>query len=254
MRRNPADLAAASDVVILCLPSSAEVETVVFGLDGLIGGRASGTIFIDATTADPDITRKIGAELALRGVGLLDAPLGRTPKEAEDGKLATYVGGDATLIERLRPILETYADTIILCGPLGAGTTCKLVNNSITIGMVALIAEAFATAAKAGVDLGALADVLSAGGADGRMWQMIEPWIRAGDDSHLKGPIRIAAKDVRTYASLAESAGSAIPVAQAVNQTLSLLLNQGHADVFLPAMAGLLGNLNGVKIKTGDGG
>ena len=249
-----ADLAAGSDVVFLCLPSSAEVETIVFGLDGLIGGLASGTALVDMTTADPNITRRIGAALALRGVGMLDAPLGRTPKEAEAGKLATYIGGDATLIQRLRPVFETYADTIIHCGPLGAGTTCKLANNSVTIGMATLIAEAFATAAKAGADLGALADVLGAGGADGRMWRMIEPWIRAGDDSHLKGPIRIAAKDVRTYASLAEGAGSAIPVAQAVNQTLRLLLNQGHADVFLPAMAGLLGNLNGVKIKTGDGG
>lgn len=249
-----AELAAGSDVVFLCLPSSAEVEAIVIGLDGLLGGLASGAALVDMTTADPNVTRRIGAALALRGVGMLDAPLGRTPKEAEAGKLATYIGGDAALIQRLRPIFETYADTIIHCGPLGAGTTCKLANNSVTIGMATLIAEAFTTAAKAGANLNALADVLGAGGADGRMWRMIEPWIRTGDDSHLKGPIRIAAKDVRTYTSLAEGAGSAIPVAQAVNQTLRLLLNQGHADVFLPAMAGLLGDLNGVKIRPSDGG
>ena len=250
--KRPSDLAAASDVVFLCLPSSAEVEAVVNGPDGLIFGQAEGSAVIDMTTADPAVTRRIGAELALRGIGMLDAPLGRTPKEAEAGKLATYVGGDAALIATLRPVFETYADTIIHCGPLGAGTTCKLANNSVTIGMATLIAEAFATAAKAGADLNALADVLGAGGADGRMWRMIEPWIRHGDDSHLKGPIRIAAKDLRTYAHLAEGAGSAIPVAQAVNQTLRLLLNQGHADVFLPAMAGLIGELNNVKIRTGD--
>ena len=145
-------------------------------------------IFIDATTADPAVTRKLGAELAERGCRLVDAALGRTPKEAEEGKLSTYVGGDPAIIETVRPILASYADTIVVCGPLGAGTTCKLVNNSITIGMVALIAEGFATAAKLGVDLDALSDVLSAGGANGRMWQMIEPWIRSGDDSHLKGP------------------------------------------------------------------
>ena len=82
---------------------------------------------------------------------------------------------------------------------LGAGTTCKLVNNSITIGMFAVIAEGFATAAKLGVDLEALSTVLSAGGADGRMWQMMKPWILEGDDSQLNGPIRIGAKDIRTY-------------------------------------------------------
>ncbi len=250
----PSDLAATSDAVFLCLPSSTEVETIVNGPDGLLTGLATGSVVIDMTTADPTVSRKIGAELALGGIGMLDAPLGRTPKEAEAGKLATYIGGDPALIDRMRPVFETFADTIIHCGPLGAGTTCKLANNSVTIGMAALIAEAFATAAKAGADLNALADVLGAGGADGRMWRMIEPWIRHGDDSHLKGPIRIAAKDVRTYARLAEGAGSAIPVAQAVNQTLRLLLNQGHADVFLPAMAGLIGELNGVKIRTRGGG
>jgi hypothetical protein len=83
------------------------------------------------------------------------------------------------------------------------------------------------------------------------MWRMLEPWIRSGDDSHLRGPLRIAAKDVRTYALLAEAAGSAIPVAQAVNQTLRLALNQGHADVFLPALPGILAALNGAPIKRG---
>ena len=161
-------------------------------------------MLIDATTADPMVTRKIGADLEARGVAMLDAALGRTPKEAEAGKLSTYVGGDAAVLARVRPILETYADTIVHCGGLGAGTTCKLVNNSITIGMAALFAEGFATAAKVGADLNALCDVLSAGGADGRMWRMLEPWIRSGDDSHLRGPIRIAAKDVRTYSRMAD--------------------------------------------------
>jgi 3-hydroxyisobutyrate dehydrogenase-like beta-hydroxyacid dehydrogenase len=182
---------------------------------------------------------------------MIDAALGRTPKEAEAGKLATYVGGDSEVLARVRPILECYADTIVHCGELGAGTTCKLISNSVSIGMVALIAEAFATAAKVGADLDALSDVLGAGGADGRTWRSIEPWIRSGDDSHLRGPIRIAAKDVRTYGRVAENAGSAIPIAQAVNQTLRLVLNHGHADVFLPALPGIVAELNGTAIKRG---
>ena len=149
----------------------------------------------------------------------------------------------------MRPILETYADTIVICGALGAGTTCKLVNNSITIGMVAIISEAFATAAKLGVDLDALSAVLSAGGVDGRMWQMLKPWILEGDDSRLRGPIRIGAKDIRTYGRMAENAGVATFVAQAVNQTLRLVLNQGHADRFLPVLPGILAELNGAKIR-----
>ena len=132
---DPAALAEASDVVITCVPSSVEVEAAFHGPRGLLAGARKGMIFIDATTADPASTRKIGAELAAIGCHLVDAALGRTPKEAEAGKLSTYVGGDPKIIEKVRPILASYADTIVVCGPLGAGTTCKLVNNSITIGM-----------------------------------------------------------------------------------------------------------------------
>jgi 3-hydroxyisobutyrate dehydrogenase-like beta-hydroxyacid dehydrogenase len=248
---HPQALAAASDVVILCLPSSAEVEAVVHGAHGLFGAMRHGTILIDTTTADPAVTRKMGGDFAERGVAMIDAALGRTPMEAEAGKLATYVGGDREVLARVRPILECYADTIVHCGDLGAGTTCKLISNSVSIGVVALIAEAIATAAKVGADLNALADVLGAGGADGKMWRRMEPWLRSGDDSHLRGPIRIAAKDVRTYGHVAENAGAAIPIAQAVNQTLRLVLNHGHADKFLPVLPGILAELNGATLKRG---
>ncbi len=247
--KDAAALAEASDVVIICVPSGVEMEAAFAGPRGLMAGARPGMIFIDATTNDPTVTRKVGAEVQAIGCDLIDAALGRTPKEAEEGKLATYVGGDPATIEKVRPILETYTDTIVICGGLGAGTTCKLVNNSITIGMVAIIAEAFATAAKLGVDLTALSSVLSAGGVDGRMWQMLKPWILEGDDSRLRGPIRIGAKDIRTYGRMAENAGVATFIAQAVNQTLRLALNQGHAERFLPVLPGILAELNGAKIR-----
>jgi len=244
-----AELGRQSDIVFLCLPSSAVVEATIHGTEGLASGLEKGAMVIDTTTADPMVTRRIGADLAERGIALMDAALGRTPKEAEAGTLSTYVGGEAADLARVRPVMECYADTIIHCGPLGAGTTCKLVNNSITIGMIAVISEAFATAAKLEVDLGALSSVLSAGGVDGRMWQMMKPWILEGDDSHLKGPIRIGAKDIRTYGRMAENAGVAAFIAQAVNQTLRLALNQGHAERYLPVLPGILAELNGAKIR-----
>lgn len=247
--KSGAELAARSDIVLLCLPSSVEVEAIIYGDEGLLKGLVAGATIIDTTTADPTVTRRIGADLAARGITLIDAALGRSPREAEAGKLSTYVGGEAADIERLRPLMETYANTIVHCGPLGAGTTCKLVNNSITIGMIALFSEGFATASKVGVDFDALCDVLSAGGADGKMWKMMEPWIREGDDSALKGPIRIAAKDLRTYARMAENAGMAIYIGQAVNQTLRTALNRGYADAFLPRLPGILAELNGSKIR-----
>ena len=222
---------------------------MVYGPDGLLAALRPGSVLVDMTTADPTVTVRIGAELGQKGVAMLDAPMGRTPKEAEAGKLSTYVGGEAAVLERVRPIMSTYADTIVHCGPLGAGTTCKLVNNSISIGMATLIAEGFVTAAKAGVDLTAMADVLSAGGVDGRMWRMIEPYIRHGDDSHLKGPVRIAQKDIRVYGRVAETAGAAIPVARAVGETLRLALNQGYAETYISALAGVFATMNGTTIE-----
>lgn len=248
-----AELAAEADLVFTCVPSSAEVEALVDGPRGLLAGLRPGTILVDCTTADPEATRRIGARVAAQGGAMIDAPLGRTPKEAEEGRLSTYVGGDAQIIARVRPVLETYADTIVVCGGLGAGTTAKLINNSIAVGTCAVIAEALATASKLGVDMDALCDVLSAGGANGRMWQMMMPWVRAGDDSHLKGPLRIAAKDMRTYARMAEGAGVAAFIAQAISQTYRLALNEGHGERFMPVLPGILADLNGAPIRTLEG-
>jgi len=248
----PADVARASDVVFLCLPSSVEVEATLYGEDGVLAGAREGLIVVDSTTSDPRVTQRIGADLAARGIRMADAPVGRTPKEAEEGKLSTFVGGEPDLVKLLRPIIECYADTIIEAGTLGAGHTLKLVNNFISIGTCAVIAEALATAAKLGVDMRKLYDVVSAGGANSRMFQMVMPWVLEGDASHLKGPLRIAGKDMRFYTRLAESAASTSFIAQAVNQTYLLANVQGHGERFMPVLPGILAELNGCRIRDLD--
>jgi len=248
----PAEIAGASDLVFLCLPSAVEVEAVVYGTDGLLDAMRPGAILVDSTTCDPTLTRRVGTDLAARGVAMIDAALGRTPKEAEAGRLSTYVGGDPEVIERVRPLLETYADTIVVCGPLGAGTTAKLVNNCISIGTCAVVAEAFATAASLGVDLAKLAEVIEAGGANGRMFQMMKPWILEGDDSHLKGPLRIAAKDMRFYNRMAEAAPATAVIAAAIDQVYRLALLQGHGERFMPTLPGILAEWNGARIRDLD--
>ena len=249
---SPSELAAESDILFLCLPSSVEVEAIVMGPDGIMKGCRPGLIVVDSTTADPKVTQKISSELAEKGVRMLDAPLGRTPKEAEEGKLSTYVGGDKGVISEVRPILECYADTIIETGAIGSGTTCKLVNNFISIGTSAVIAEAVATAAKLGLDLAKFYEVVSAGGANSVMFQMMMPWVLEGDSSKLKGPIRIAGKDIRTYTRLAEAAPATAFVAQAVNQTYQQANILGHSERFMPVLPGILAELNGIKIRDLD--
>jgi 3-hydroxyisobutyrate dehydrogenase-like beta-hydroxyacid dehydrogenase len=244
-----ASLSAASDVVITCLPSAVEMEAAYLGPSGLLSGARPGTIFIDATTNDPDVTRKVGAALADSGCALVDAALGRTPKEAEEGRASTYVGGNAESIAKVRPILESYADTIVVCGPLGAGATCKLLNNSISMGMLMMMSETFATAAKLGVDLAAFSEVLSAGGVNSGMWRALKPWIVAGDVGGLLATIRTGAKDIKAYARMAEDAGVATPVAQAINQQFRLVVNEGHADRMMPVLPGILAKMNGAAIR-----
>ncbi len=247
--RDAASLAAGSDVVITCLPSAVEFEAVYLAPGGLLSGARPGTIFVDATTNEPEATRRVGAVLEAAGCHLVDAALGRTPKEAEEGRASTYVGGDPAVIARVRPILESYADTIVVCGPLGAGATCKLLNNSISMGMLMMISETLAAASKLGVDLPALADVLSAGGVNSGMWRALRPWILEGDVGGLLATIRTGAKDIRAYARLAEDAGVSVPVAQAINQQFRMVVNQGHEDRMMPVLPGILAELNGGRIR-----
>lgn len=242
--RSPAELARASEVVFLCLPSSIEVEATVLGENGVLDGLRPGAILVDSTSADPTSTRRLGRILAERGIGMVDAPVGRTPREAEMGKLSTFLGGDPAHVARIRPIVECYADTIIEAGELGAGHTLKLVNNFISIGTSAVIAEAVATASKLGVDLRKLYEVVSAGGANSAMFQMMMPWALEGDDSRLKGPIRIAAKDMRTYCRMAEAAPAPAFVAQACSQVWQMALAQGHGERFMPVLPEIVARLS----------
>ncbi|MSP49545.1 MAG: NAD(P)-dependent oxidoreductase [Alphaproteobacteria bacterium] len=247
--KSAAAMARESDILFFCLPSSVEVEATVYGKDGVLEGAHAGLVVVDSTTADPNSTRKIAADLKTKGTAMLDAPLGRSPKEAEAGTLSTYVGGDPATVAALRPVMELYADTIVEVGPLGSGHTLKLLNNFISIGTCAIISEAVATAAKLGVDMRKFYDVVSAGGANSKMFQMVMPWVLEGDDSNLKGPLRIAGKDMRFYTKLAEQAPAAAFIAQAVNQTLHLCNVRGHGDRFLPVLPGILAELNGAKIR-----
>src|SRR4051794_40604405 len=249
-----AELAARSDVLFTCLPSSVEVEATVFGKSGLVETMRPGSILVDSTTADPTSTKRIGQALAERGCAMVDGPLGRTPREAEEGKLNTFLGGDPETIARVRPIVSCYADTITEAGPLGAGHTLKLMNNFISIGTSAVIAEAIATAAKLGVDLQKLYDVVSSGGANSAMFQMMMPWVLEGDDSRLRGPLRIAGKDLRYYTKLAEAAPATAFVAQACNQIYQLANIRGHGERFMPVLPGILAELIGAPIRDLDTG
>jgi 3-hydroxyisobutyrate dehydrogenase-like beta-hydroxyacid dehydrogenase len=175
--------------------------------------------------------------------------VGRSPREAEAGKLNTFVGGDPETVAKVRPIIDCYADTVIDAGPLGSGHMLKLVNNFVSIGTSAIIAEAVATAAKLGVDLAKLDEVISSGGANSNMFQAMMPWVLYGDDSRLKGPIRIASKDLRFYCRMAESVSAPAFLAQAASQVYQLAYARGHGERYMPTLPGILADIIGAPMR-----
>ena len=156
-----AQCAQSSDIVFICVTGSPQVEEIVYGKDGLLGAGREGLIVVDTSTAEPASSAKIRADLAAKGIRLIDAPLARTPKEAEEGRLNTMVGASPEDFKTLEPVLKAFCENIFHVGPPGHGHVLKLVNNMMAMSFAASIAEAFAVAAKSGLDLNRLYDVIT---------------------------------------------------------------------------------------------
>ena len=249
--KSPAAIARASDVLILCVPSSAEVEECVFADDGILAGAHDGLIVIDCTTAEPASTERVAKALAARNVRFADAPLTRSPKDAEAGRLNTLVGADDATLAAIRPVLETFCENVFHVGPVGAGHTLKLINNFLSQGVAALVAEAVTTATKAGIDLKTLFDVVSAGGANSAVFQRFMPWV-LGEENRMVFKLKNGQKDVRYYTHLAEAVGSTAFLGEAVHQIYTLAAAQGEGESYVPALARALGKVNGVRIGPQD--
>jgi 3-hydroxyisobutyrate dehydrogenase-like beta-hydroxyacid dehydrogenase len=247
----PADVARASEVVFLCLPSSVEVEQVLTGPDGVAAGAKRGLIIVDSTTADPVVTRRLAAWLAERGVSMIDAPLGRSPAAAEAGKLASFVGGDPGAIARVRDLIACYSEVIIETGPIGSATTCKILNNFMTVSNAAVVAEAVACAAALGIDLQKFYEIVSASGANSSMFQQMMPWALRGDVSPLRGAMRLAVKDLGYYDDLTRDL-AARPISPHVIALYRRMEAEGHRDRFLPELIGLLARENGAEVQPLD--
>jgi 3-hydroxyisobutyrate dehydrogenase-like beta-hydroxyacid dehydrogenase len=234
------ELAARSDVVILVLTGSPQVEAVLTGPDGILSGLRSGGIVIDCSTAIPTSTVRMAQAVEQAGSRLLDCPMTRTPKEAAEGRLNLLVGGDASLLEECRPLLKCFAENITHVGPVGAGHSMKLLHNYVSLGMVTLLAEAAACAQANAVAPEAFVEVLAKGGGGGIALERIKPYLLARDTSGLRFSIANARKDLDYYNTMAADAGAARQVAQAVLGTLEGALQQAGADALVPELASIL--------------
>ena len=243
------NLAVGSDVVLLCVTGTPEVESIVYGRDGLLEGAHDSLIVIDCSTSEPASSERIRADLAERGASLVDAPLARTPADAEAGRLNTMVGASQGDFERVRPLLEACCENIFHMGPVGSGHKTKLVYNFITMGYAALISEALCACAATGVDLKRFSDVVSAGGANSGIFQLIVPKaLESGDCSGLNFSLANAEKDLRYYNRMADTVPLSGPLGRAVQHALIQGLNLGYANGLVGDLLHVQERLNGIGI------
>lgn len=243
---SPKEVAAASDVVILCVTGSPEVQAIIQGPDGLIAA-AKPLLVIDCSTSDPSITTRLAAELAPLGITLVDAPLGRTPADALAGTLDVMVGGDAVVVARIRPLLDAFAARVVHTGPTGTGHTMKLLNNFLSMGYAALYAEALALGAKAGLTPQLFDSVIRGGRMDCGFYQTYFKWVLDRDPNAHKFTLRNGLKDMTYLASFAQSVDLANPVGASVRNSFALAVGTGHGDDYVPTLADITAELNGIK-------
>ncbi len=245
--KSAAELAAGSEIVFICVTGSPQVEAVVGSSNGLLAGAKSGLIVVDCSTSEPDSTKALRERCAAAGVTLVDAPLARTPVEAEQGRLNVMVGADDAVFAKLEPVLRCFAENVFHVGGPGAGHIIKLLNNFIAQAVCTATAEAFAVGQRAGVNLNKLVELVSAGAVNSGLFQAMAKTL-TGDMAGLKFELDNARKDVRYYTHLAE--GLAIPtvVGEAVHQSLALASALGHGRKFVPSLVEAQEQLTGAKI------
>ena len=244
---SPAALGSQCDVVFICVTGSPQVEQAVLGPQGLLSKPKKDLIIIDSSTSEPLSTASLREQAAAAGVTFVDAPLSRTPVEAEAGKLNVMVGAEPSVFECIKPVIACFAENIFHVGGPGAGHTIKLLNNFIAQAICNATAEAFPVGTKAGVDLRQLVSLVSAGPVNCGLFQAMAKTLDGQFDG-LKFELDNARKDVRYYTHLGEGLGIPTVVGEGVHQSLALASALGYGKGFVPALVQAQEKLNQIKI------
>lgn len=236
-------LAEASDIVMLCMDTSASVESRMLGDDGVLAGLSEGNVVIDFGTSLPASTRALGEKAAAIGAAFMDAPLGRTPAHAIDGLLNIMGAGDEAVFDRVKPVLDDLGENVFHLGPLGAGHTVKLINNFFGMTVANSMAEAFAMADLAGVERQTVYDVMSAGPLHSGMMDFVKGYAVDGDPAQLAFAIKNARKDVGYYATMADDSGVTSLMSASAKTALGLAVADGRGDQMVSQMVDFYADL-----------
>jgi 3-hydroxyisobutyrate dehydrogenase len=243
---SPQAAAAAAEVVITCVSDTPDVEAVILGEQGVIHGAKPGTVVVDMSTISPTITQQIAAALAQKDIHMVDAPVSGGSEGAQKGTLSIMVGGEAEIVERVRPVLAAMGKTITHIGPIGAGQTTKAINQIIVAGTYWAIAEGLTLGMKADLDMERVVQAVSGGaagswGLNNRSGNMI------ANEYPLGFRVRLHQKDLNIALNAARELGVTLPVAAYVEQIETGLIGRGFGDEDVSAIARSLREQSGLE-------
>ena len=241
----PADVARASDILVICVSDTPDVEAILFGPDGVADGTVAGRLVIDCSTISPSVTRTFATRLAAVGADLVDAPVSGGSEGAQKATLTIFCGGTAEAVERARPVLAAMGKTITHVGPSGSGQAVKAVNQVILAGTYLGVAEGIVLAMKAGLDVDQV--VAALGGGAAQSWVLAN---RSGrmiaNDYPLGFKVALHHKDLGIALDLAREMGAVLPVADLAAEFESDLIADGHAEDDMSAVARIIRRRSGL--------
>ena len=245
---SPRAVAERSDVVVTVLPNGPDVEAVAFGADGLVEGARPGTIVMDCSTIDPAVSVAINARLRERGLRMVDAGMGRSSKEADEGTLLFMVGAEPEDFAVVRPILEAAGSDVFHVGPPGHGITLKIVHNLLSLTMLVASTEAMVLAAKAGLDLRRTLEVLQASTTGhGHLRATIPNQALTGDYTPGFRTV-LGQKDLRLGHNFAASLGVPLQTLAVSGELFTATVAKGRGDWASGAIVTVLEEIVGIRL------
>jgi 3-hydroxyisobutyrate dehydrogenase-like beta-hydroxyacid dehydrogenase len=246
-RTTATDVARSSDVVILCVTGTPQVEEVLTAANGVLAGLRPRSIIVDCSTAIPRSTVRMAALAEAAGGRFIDAPMTRTAQHAHEGTLNLLVGGAQEVVEEVRPVLACFAQNITLVGSVGAGHKMKLLHNFVSLGFMSLLAEAAACALRTNVPAEVLVEVLANGGGGGVALERLRPYLLSRDSSSVQFFIANALKDINYYREMAQETNSAHEIADAVATTFAGVIEAGAGQKMIPELVSCLTDIGAVR-------
>ena len=250
----PQDVAAAVDILVSCVMTPAQIEDIYLGPSGVREAARPGLLAIDASTTHPEVSRRVAAALAERGTDFLDAPVSGGPRGAEQGTLAVMVGGDASVLEKARPVLEVFGRNIFHMGAVGAGNAAKLCNQILTGTAHALVAEAMVLGTRLGLDPRTLFEALQLSSGQCRALDRAVPEAILPRRFDAAFTVDGIIKDIDCALRMADDHGVRLLLPALARQMYQETRALGHGDKHVAAVILPMEGIAGVEVGEADGG